>query len=229
MIIKLKLALAVAALLGAPSPAAAAPIQWVVTGTVTSITPVGSGITSVQVGDTYTLTVTIDSAAPDQFPSDPNTSRYIPSAISLTIGSGYTANVSISFVQGIEMGQSGSLGLRILEFVVFHPSEFAAFPDLDGFAFAGARLVRLEDDQGVAVPDALILPTDVSHFERTQFSMSFAGRSIGGVVTSLSVVPEPHLAGLLLAGAAVLLGRAFALASRGPTTSRPLRPAPPSR
>jgi hypothetical protein len=136
--------------------------------------------------------------------------------------------VSIPFVSGIEMS-GGSFGFRVLEFDVFRPSEFSAFPALDGFAFDGARLVRLEDDQGSAVPDALILPTDVSLFERTQFSIFFAGRTIRGVVTSLSVVPEPHLAGLLLAGAAVLLGRAFALASRGPTTSRPLRPAPPSR
>lgn len=193
------------AFLSIASPAAAATIQWVVTGTVTGISPVGSGITSVQIGDTYTLTVTIDSAAPDQFPSDPNTSRYIPSAVSVTMGSGYAASVSIPFVEGIEMGVSGAGG--ILEFVVFHPNQLSAFPALDGFAFDGARLVRLEDDQGIAVPDTLDLPTDLSPFERTQFSFGFGGTSIGGVITSATLVPEPSIA-LLLTGTCALLRRA---------------------
>ena len=67
--------------------------------------------------------------------------------------------------------------------------------DLDGTAFAS---------------QALQVPTDLSQFERSAFSIRFGGFTspvFSGHLTSIQVVPEPSLAALLGAGV-------FALALR---------------
>lgn len=209
--------LMVAAVAAAASPASAALITYTFQGTVTQVGAITGGpITSVAVGDPFTLTFTVDDTATD---SEPN-----PAAVFV----GAVSDVSWSF-GGAETWTS--TGWTITSTNYFGNPGAAYFvrseglsrllvpisgPNIDGHVPEQASLTLLNTNAAVGTPP-LLPPSDLTPFTANRFFLFvFAGGSFVEA-TLATVVPEPATLALLAIG--------FAGLTRA--GSRPARPHAP--
>ncbi len=155
---------------------------------------------NIEVGDTYSATFTIDSAAPNQDHSNPNGGLYFPISATLSVGQVVFAGVQ-SDRQGLHVQAQASPALISLW------SECSSSPDV-GFLILGGTL---RDWTGTALSSpAIPLPGSappLSAFQQAYFEGTdpLTKRvQFRGTVTSFEVTPEPSALSLMLLGSAAL-------------------------
>lgn len=191
-----RFAVALLVLLGGAASASATTVTYVISGTATSVT---SGITSVQVGDAYIATLTVDLATPNTG-SNP---------------AFYYAFTSYTVAMGSYSGSFSTTNGRIRveddpSYDVFGvDDQFPTGTALDGLQPFVFQVAFLRNDVYPGSSDpvvgvALVLPTDPSQFNNQRnFSLQFLApggattEGIHGIINALQVVPEPSLALLL--------------------------------
>jgi hypothetical protein len=201
--------------------AAAAPVNWVATGSIAPDFHYQSDLLPLdpQVGDAFTISIVFDDATPDALPLDPYTGYY-PGAISsaaLSIN-GETFDLPMGFEHGVQVGAPDHFGRYTIMFSMMEYGPGALnFPNLV------AQLFIFNSSPSAPGSDVLpsVPPSDLSDYQVNFYLYEYQNFEqwsgaeepiptvVGfatGLVAAPTSVPEPASLALLGAG---LLGTAF--------------------
>ena len=179
--------IAVAALLvaGLASSAGAVPLTYVMQGVVDY-----SGTPGVAIGDSFTLTFTVETSTPDQSAGFGYYSVAVTSA-SFSIGT-YTGGTGAAWDVFVQDHPSGD---------TFRISASTPYHSIGGGPFSSFQLNLY--GSGITTGNVLAVPTDVMLFHNTNFIFNGINDPMGHI-TSVQLVPEPSLLALLGAGSLAL-------------------------